>query len=85
LAVAQIADPEELHVLDRFLPIKLVVRVSGPNLVPRNTEGSLQMTPSPCLRHTQQSNIWSHIPVIASQSRSRRAIMVEPELGLGSS
>ena len=66
MADAQIADPEELQVLDKLLPINLV---SGPNLVSRNTEGSLQMTPSPCLRHTQQSNIWSHIPVIASQSR----------------
>jgi len=54
---AQIADPEELQVLDTFLPIKLVVRASGPNLVSKNTEGSLQMTPSPCLRHAQQSNI----------------------------
>jgi len=76
LADAQIFDPEELQVLDRFLPIKLVVRVSGPNPVSRNTEGSLQMTPLPCLRHTRQSNIESHIPVIVSQSRPRRAILV---------
>jgi len=57
LADAHIADPEELQVLDTFLPFKLVVRVSGLNLVSQNTEGSLQMTPSPCLRHALQSNI----------------------------
>ena len=31
LADAQITDPEELQVLDIFLPIRLVVRASGPN------------------------------------------------------
>ncbi len=45
MADAHIADPEELQVLDRFLPIKLVVRASGPNLIFRNTKDSLQMTP----------------------------------------
>ena len=45
LADAQSADPEELQVLDIFLPIKLVVKVSGPNIDPRYTVGSLKMTP----------------------------------------
>ena len=72
MACAQIADPEELQVLDRFLPMKVVVSVSGPSPVSRNTEGSSQMTPSPCLRHTQQSNIESHISVIASESTPRQ-------------
>jgi hypothetical protein len=75
LADAQSADPKELQVLDIFLAMKLVVRASSPN-APRHTEGSLQMTPSPCLRHARQSNIESHIPVIASQSRPRRTTLV---------
>ena len=54
LADAQSADPEELQVLDIFLPIKLVVRVSGPIIAPRHTEGSLKAIPLPCLRHAQQ-------------------------------
>ena len=69
MADAQITDPEELQVLDMLLAMMLVVRASSPNIDFRHTEGSLQMTPSPCLRHTQQSNTYSHIPVIARQSR----------------
>jgi hypothetical protein len=58
LADAQSADPEELQVLDTlFLPTKLVVSFSSPIITTRHTEGSLKMTPSPPLRHTQQSNI----------------------------
>ena len=33
-ADAQSADPEELQVLDMFLPIKFVVRAPGPNISP---------------------------------------------------
>ena len=55
LADAQSADPEELQVLDIFLGTQLVVRAFIPNAL-RHTEGSLQMTPSPCRGHTQQSN-----------------------------
>jgi len=57
LADAQSADPEELQVLDTFLPTKLVVRASSLLIAPWHTEGSLKMTPSPCLRQTQQPNI----------------------------
>jgi len=57
LADAQSADPVELQVLDTFLQTKLVVRASNPIIAPLHTEGSLKMTPSPCLRHAQQSNI----------------------------
>ena len=55
LADAQSADPEELQVLDIFLPSQLVVKgfVFGAQ---KNTEDSLQMTPLPWLRHTQQSS-----------------------------
>jgi hypothetical protein len=70
LADAQSADPEELQVLDTFLSMKCVIRASGANTLKR-TAGSLQMTPSPSLRHTQHSNIGSHIPVHANQSRPR--------------
>ena len=45
LADAQSPDPEELQVLDIFLPMELVVRASGPNIFPRYTVGSLKMTP----------------------------------------
>ena len=69
MADAHIADPEELQVLDTFLSITVVVRVSGPDSCFSNTEGSLQMTPSPCLCHTQRSNILPHNPVIAGQSK----------------
>jgi len=72
LADAQSADPEELQVLDTFLPTKLVVRASSPNLAPRHTEGSLKMTPTLRLRHTQRSNNQSHIPVLANQLRPGR-------------
>ena len=57
MADAQISDPEELQALDMLLAIKLVVRASSPSIAIRHTEGSLQMTPSPWLCHTQQSNI----------------------------
>ena len=55
LADAQSADPEELQVLDIFLPSQLVVKASGFD-APTHTEDSLQMTPSPSLGHTQQSS-----------------------------
>ena len=55
LADAQSADPEELQVLDMFLPSKLVVKASV-FCAPRHTEDSLQVTPSPYLGHTQQSS-----------------------------
>ena len=57
LADAQSADPEELQVLDTFLPAKLVVRASSPNLAPSHTEDSLKVTLSLRLHHTQQSSI----------------------------
>jgi hypothetical protein len=57
LADAQSADPEELQVLDTFLPMKLVVRASSPIITSRHTEGGLKMTPSSSQRHTQQSSI----------------------------
>jgi len=75
LADAQSVDPEELQVLDIFLAMELVARASDPNITPRHTEGSLQMTPSPCPSHAQQSNMQSHIPVLASQSRARRTTL----------
>jgi hypothetical protein len=57
LADAQSADPEELQVLETFLPTKLVVSAPSPIITSRHTEGSLKMTPSPSPRHTQQSSI----------------------------
>ena len=75
LADAQSADPEELQVFDIFLAMKSFVRAPGRN-APRLTESSLQMTPSQCLYHAQQSNIQSRIPVIASQSKLRQATLV---------
>jgi len=74
LANAQSVDPEELQVLDIFLPMMWVVRAPGANTL-RHTGGSWQMTPSPYLRHAQQSNNQSHIPVLASQSRPRRTTL----------
>ena len=56
-ADAQSLDPEELQVLDIFLPMKFVVRTLGPNIIFRHTEDSLHMIPSPYLHHKQQSNI----------------------------
>jgi hypothetical protein len=55
MADFQSTDPEELQVPDIFLPVQLVVRAPIPNAL-RHTEGSLQMTSSPSLGHTQQSN-----------------------------
>ena len=83
LADAQSAVPEELQVLEIFLPTKLVARASSPIITPRYTGDSLKMTPSPCSRYAQQSNIWSHIPVHASQPRPGRTTLVWPELGPG--
>jgi len=72
LADAQSADPEELQVLDTSLLTKLVVRVSSPNPAPRHTEDSLKMTPSLGPHHTQRSDNWSRIPVLANQLRPGR-------------
>ena len=83
MAYAQSADPEELQVLDTFLPTQLVVRASSPNLAPRHTEGSLKVTLSLRLHHTQQSSTQSHIPVLASQLGSERTTPDLPEFGLG--
>ncbi len=75
LADAHSADPKELQVLDISLAMKLVVRPSSPD-DPGHTEDSLQMTPSQCLRRAQQSGNESHVPVITSQSESRRTTLV---------
>ena len=56
LVDAQSVDPEELQVLDIFLPSQLVVKASVFN-GPRHTEDSLQVTPSLYLGHIQQSSI----------------------------
>ena len=72
---AQIADPEELQVLDIFLGIKSVVRSSVP-MLPRHTEGNWQNAPSPFLGHAQQYSIYSHISVIESQSKAGRTTHV---------
>jgi hypothetical protein len=71
LADAQSADPEELQIFDTSLAMQLVVRAFGPN-APRQTEGSLRMSPSQHLGHTQQSYIQSCTSAIASQLRPRQ-------------